>query len=321
MTDTPVLQVERLSVNFSGASTTYIAVDEASLTVRARETVGVIGESGSGKTQMLLAAMGLLAPNARATGSIKFRGNELLGLTENSLDRYRGAAMSMVFQDPMTSLNPVMSVAAQLVEVLTVHKRLRRQTALRLSIEMLERVGLVDASRRIYDYPHEFSGGMRQRVLLAMAMLCEPSLVLADEPTTALDMTVQAQILELLRSACNTSGTAVLLVTHDLGVVASICQRVIVMYSGRVVESGLVERVLVEPKHPYTRKLLEATPRLDQPDIPLTAIEGQPPRQRGHLSGCPFAPRCPERIAACDVETPRIQKNRDATLACHVETL
>jgi oligopeptide transport system ATP-binding protein len=321
MTGGPVLRIERLSVSFNAGRSAHVAVDEASLVVGRQEIVGVIGESGSGKTQLLLAAMGLLSPNARATGSIKFMGTELLGLPEKSLDRFRGAVMSMVFQDPMTSLNPVMSIAAQLIEVLVAHRGLRRREALARAISMLDRVGLIDASRRIHDYPHEFSGGMRQRVMLAMAMLCEPCVLLADEPTTALDMTVQAEMLELLRSACSSIGTAILLVTHDLGVVASLCQRVVVLYSGRVVESGPIDRVLVRPRHPYTQKLIEATPRLDRPLVPLAAIVGQPPRLRGPLSGCPFEPRCPERIGACSIETPNIQFSQDATLACHVETL
>ncbi|MGB8840748.1 MAG: ATP-binding cassette domain-containing protein, partial [Aliidongia sp.] len=260
----PILDIKNLRIRFETDSGTVAAVNDISLSLIAGETVGIVGESGSGKSQVLMSIMGLLARNGMASGSVKLHGQEILGLPDKALDRLRGAAMSMIFQDPMTSLNPFLRVSTQLTEVLIKHRGMGKAEAMRHAIAMLERVSIPDAAKRIRLYPHEFSGGMRQRVMISMALLCQPALLFADEPTTALDVTVQAQILDLLKELAATMGTTIVLVTHDLGVVASLCDRVVVLYGGRVMESGPAEQIFEDPKHPYTRGLLDSTPRLDE---------------------------------------------------------
>jgi len=314
----PLLEVEGLRVKFRTDSGGVAAVNDVSFTLKAGETVGIVGESGSGKSQILMAIMGLLARNGEASGSVKLRGEPILGLPDRALDRLRGQVMSMIFQDPMTSLNPYLRVSTQLTEVLVQHRRMGKAEALAQATAMLDRVAIPEAAKRIRLYPHEFSGGMRQRVMISMALLCQPALLFADEPTTALDVTVQAQILDLLRELTRTMGTTVVLVTHDLGVVASICDRVIVLYGGRIMESGPVDEIFASPKHPYTQGLLASMPRLDERTHgPLTTIPGQPSSLARDVEGCPFVPRCPIGIDICRDRRPALQSLPPRSLACH----
>jgi len=315
----PLLAVEDLSVRFKLPQGWVTAVDHVGFSIRPGEVVGVVGESGSGKSQILLSVMGLLASNGRATGSVRFRGTELLNRPMAELDGIRGSALSMIFQDPMTSLNPYMRVNEQLTEVLTIHQGMSEAQALKAATEMLERVRIPDARRRITLYPHEFSGGMRQRVMIAMALLCKPAMLLADEPTTALDVTVQAQILELMSELARDLGTAVAIVTHDLGVIARLCDRVIVLYGGRVMEEGAVDDIFHDTRHPYTSGLLAATPRLDEVTHgELRTIPGQPRAAMGDIPGCPFAPRCGLKQDIC-AETPPLKSGQAGhRLACHM---
>ena len=319
-----VLNVTDLRVEFETPNGPLAAVDGVSFAVAQGETLGIVGESGSGKSQILMAVMGLLAGNGRASGSVRLQGREILGLPERDLDRLRGAVMSMIFQDPMTSLNPYLRIRTQMAEVLTRHRGLGRRAARAAAVEMLRRVAIPEAERRAALYPHEFSGGMRQRVMIAMALLCEPALLLADEPTTALDVTVQAQILALLRDLGTRLGTASVLVTHDLGVVAAVCDRVLVLYGGRVMESAPAEPLFESPRHPYTQGLLASMPRLaadGDETLPLVAIEGQPPQLGSPVPGCPFEPRCPHRIPLCRIERPVLQSRDGRQVACHRVTL
>ena len=315
----PLLDVAGLRVQFRTDSGAVAAVNDVSFSLSTGETVGIVGESGSGKSQILMSIMGLLARNGEAAGSVRLRGQEILGIGDRALDKLRGRVMSMVFQDPMTSLNPYLRVSTQLTEVLVKHRGMSRATALAEAVAMLDRVAIPEAARRIRLYPHEFSGGMRQRVMISMALLCRPALLFADEPTTALDVTVQAQILDLLKELTRTLGTTVVLVTHDLGVVASICDRVIVLYGGRIMESGTVEAIFAQPRHPYTRGLLASMPRLDERiHGRLATIPGQPPSLARETEGCPFAPRCPEAQPVCTTTRPAIRESAGHQVACHM---
>ncbi|HEV2675706.1 MAG TPA: ABC transporter ATP-binding protein [Aliidongia sp.] len=317
-----ILEVKDLKVEFRTDSGKVAAVNEVSFELKAGEIVGIVGESGSGKSQILMSLMGLLAKNGAASGSVKLRGQEILGMKDDQLDKLRGASMSMIFQDPMTSLNPFLRVSTQLTEVLVKHRGMGKTEAMKRSIEMLDAVSIPDAAKRIRLYPHEFSGGMRQRVMISMALLCQPAILFADEPTTALDVTVQAQILDLMKDLAADLGTTVVLVTHDLGVVASLCDRVIVLYGGRIMESGPAEALFADPKHPYTRGLLASTPRLDeQTHGELHTIPGQPPAVAKAALGCPFEPRCTLREPRCKTVRPIIQDDGSRTVACHVVSL
>jgi oligopeptide transport system ATP-binding protein len=314
----PLLAVRDLSIAFRTGDGEVTAVAEVGFDVRPGEVLGLVGESGSGKSQILLSLIGLLASNGRASGSVRFRGEEILNAPAKRLDALRGSSISMIFQDPMTSLNPYLRVSTQLVEVLQRHEGLGRAEAARRALDMMDRVRIPDAARRLRLYPHEFSGGMRQRVMIAMALLCKPALLLADEPTTALDVTVQAQILELIAELARDTGTAVLFVTHDLGVVARLCDRVMVLYGGRMMESGGAESIFEDPRHPYTRGLLGSMPRLDERTHgELRTIPGQPRAAQAHLPGCPFEPRCPKRVALCRAVMPPVQESGQRRLACH----
>ncbi len=317
--DQPLLAVEGLTVRFKLPQGWVTAVDNVGFAVRPGEVVGIVGESGSGKSQILLSIMGLLASNGRASGNVRFRGVELLNRPMAELDGIRGSALSMIFQDPMTSLNPYMRVSQQLTEVLTIHQGMSEAQALKAAVEMLERVRIPEARRRISLYPHEFSGGMRQRVMIAMALLCKPVLLLADEPTTALDVTVQAQILELMGDLARDLGTAVAIVTHDLGVIARLCDRVLVLYGGRIMEEGAVDDIFHDTRHPYTAGLLAATPRLDEATHgELRTIPGQPRAAMGDITGCPFAPRCGLRQDICN-DAPALKSGAAGhRLACHL---
>ena len=301
MTDEPVLAVEGLSVEFSGHPDWLRVVDDVSFEIQPGETVGLVGESGSGKTVTSLAAMGLLPRRAAriAAGTVRLDGRDLQRLTSTERRQVRGRDMSMVFQEPMTSLNPAFSVGNQIAETLRVHRGLTRRQALAQAVDLLELVGVPDAARRVKDYPHTFSGGMRQRAMIAMAVACQPRLLIADEPTTALDVTVQAQVLDLLRRLQAEFGMAMLFVTHDLGVVANACHRVVVLYAGQVVEQAVAADFFARPRHPYARGLLDAMPQVGDPRERLRAIPGEVPRPETFPSGCRFQPRCPYAEPRC----------------------
>ena len=304
----PALVIDNLSVHFPHADGAVAAVREASLTVRAAECIGVVGESGSGKTQLFLAVMGLLAAGVRADGSVRFQGDELLGLPRNALNRVRGSRLTMVFQDPMTSLTPHLRIGVQLAEVLVSHSQSSWREAERATLRMLERVRVPDAPRRLRQYPHELSGGLRQRVMIGMSLLCEPSLLIADEPTTALDVTVQEQLIDLLRTLRNQSRMAIALISHDMGVVAGLADRIAVMYAGRVVESGLAQDVLQRTLHPYTAELLKCVPDLKAPRLErMPTLTGQAPSPSRVEIGCAFAPRCALAVERCRSERPMLQ--------------
>ncbi len=307
----PLLQVQDLRVSYPAARGGAAALAGVSLELAAGECLGLVGESGSGKSQLLLAILGLLPAHAHLSGSVRYRDHELLGLAPPALNRIRGARITMVFQDPMTALNPYLRIGDQISESARVHRRLPRAAAARHAIEMLAAVQIGEPERRARQYPHELSGGMRQRVLLAMALITRPDIVLADEPTTALDVTVQAQILELLQELRARSGAALLLVTHDLGVIARLADRIAVMYAGRIVEQAGAEPLLASPHHPYTEALLRSVARLDAP-LParLASIEGQPPSGSERPPGCAFEPRCKERIDACRHSVPLLLQDQ-----------
>jgi len=313
-----LLEVRDLGVSFETPDGTVHAVNGVDLAVEAGGALAVAGESGSGKSQIMLAVMGLLAPNGTAVGSVEFEGTQLLGLDEAAFNRIRASRIGMIFQDPMTSLNPYMRIADQMTEVLTLHRGMGRREALGEAVRLLDAMEVPDAKARIGMYPHEFSGGMRQRVLIAMALLGRPRLLIADEPTTALDVTVQAQIMRLLAEVRAELDTAVILVTHDVGVVAGSCDEMVVLYGGRVMESGPVDRMFAAPRHPYTRGLLEAVPRLDRDDESLSAIPGDPPSMSRLPAGCPFAARCPRVIERCRRELPALVSGAPGhRVACH----
>jgi oligopeptide transport system ATP-binding protein len=298
-----LLEVRDLATEFVTDDGLVRAVDGVSFTVGRGEIVGIVGESGCGKSVTNLSILGLLPkPQGRiAAGSVCLEGRELVGLPEKEMRKVRGNDVAMIFQDPMTSLNPYLKVEEQLAEVGQLHLGLTRAEAVRRAVDLLARVGIPDSAQRIQSYPHEFSGGMRQRVMIAMALLCDPDVLIADEPTTALDVTIQAQILELLKGLRDERGMAIIFITHDLGVVAGTCDRVIVMYAGRIVEEAPTRDLFERPTHPYTRALLRSVPRIDGvAHERLHSIEGLPPRlDRGPFTACTFAPRCAHVRDAC----------------------
>jgi len=298
----PLLEVRDLRVTFKSRGRREVkAVDGVSFDVPVGATVGIVGESGSGKSVTSLAALGLLGKRGvQISGSVRFDGDDLLNMPEDELRAVRGKEIAMVFQDPMSSLNPVLTVGRQITEILERHRGLRGQDARDRAAELLVSVGIGDAVRRLKTYPHQLSGGMRQRVMIAMALACEPRLLIADEPTTALDVTISAQILELLRELVVGSQTALVLITHDLGVVAGLCDQVHVMYSGRIVESAPRKPLFADPQHPYTTGLLASVPRLDQPrGVPLLPIPGSPSDTLPWAEGCAFSPRCTRQLPEC----------------------
>ncbi len=297
----PLLNVDELRVSFQTRDGQNQAVRGVSFHVGAGETVGIVGESGSGKSVSAKAIMGLIAPPGKIThGSVDFQGQDLVNMTESQWRKLRGNRIAMVFQDPMTALNPVKTIGYQMTEVIRRHRGIGKKEALQEAVEMLRKVGITEPERRVKQYPHEFSGGMRQRVMIAMALSCSPELLIADEPTTALDVTIQAQILDLLKQLKEESDTAVMLITHDLGVVAQVCSRVVVMYGGMVMEEGTVEDIFYRTGHPYTQGLLRSLPkRVGANRERLVPIEGSPPDLIDPPAGCPFRDRCPYAFEKC----------------------
>ncbi len=295
-----LLEVEALNVRFASGDGPIAAVSDVSFTLNRGECLGIVGESGSGKSQTFLAALGLTASNGRVTGRAVFDGQDLLTMPAPALRRLRGDRLAMIFQDSTTSLTPHMRVGKQLMEVLMVHRGVSAAAARVQVLEMLTTVRMPEAERRFEMYPHEFSGGMRQRAMIAMGLLCKPDVLIADEPTTALDVTVQAQILSVLRSYKENSNAALVLITHDLGVVAGLTDRVMVMYGGRVVEDASTAQIFAAPRHPYTAALLRCRPSLaHDPEQDLVAIPGAPPDPRRLPQGCAFGPRCEKAVARC----------------------
>jgi len=318
-----LLDIRNLVTCFSTPEGEVRAVNDVSLQVESGQCVGVVGESGSGKTQVFMSVMGLLAKNGRAEGEVYFDGSQILGMKTTKLNTLRGVEFSMIFQDPMTSLNPYLRISKQMTEVLVEHRGITEKQAADKSIEMLDLVGIPDAKKRFRMYPHEFSGGMRQRAMIAMALLCEPKLLIADEPTTALDVTVQAQILELIAGLGKELNMATVLITHDLGVIAGLSDRVAVMYGGRVVEEAAVNELFKKPQHPYSRGLLDSMPRLDNSsERALHAIAGQPPNLQALPKGCSFEPRCDYAMERCRDEMPELREAGEKRMkACHLEKM
>jgi oligopeptide/dipeptide ABC transporter ATP-binding protein len=305
-----LLDVRDLQTHFVTSRAVVRAVDGVSWDVFAGETVALVGESGCGKSVSALSVMRLVAgPAGRIVGgAIVFKGRDLLALSEEQMRQIRGREIAMIFQEPMTSLNPVLSIGRQLTEPLEIHLGMTRAQARTRAIDLLSLVGIADPERRLSQYPHQFSGGMRQRMMIAMALGCDPPLILADEPTTALDVTIQAQILELMRDLSRRLGAAMLIITHNLGVVARYADRVNVMYAGRIVERGTAREIYANPRHPYTRGLLRSVPRLDEPRrAKLQPIPGQPPDLSRLPIGCAFAPRCAYAVERCRAEAPALE--------------
>ena len=319
-----LLEVNHLKTEFWLSRRTVHAVNDISFQIEEGEVLGIVGESGSGKSVTALSIMRLIdTPGRIVDGEVRLyeagKITNLLALPPGEMEHIRGNKISMIFQDPMTSLNPVLSIGFQLIEPLTQHRHMSEKKARATAIKLLERVGIPEASQRMKDYPHQFSGGMRQRVMVAMAVACNPKLLIADEPTTALDVTIQAQILALINELKNEIGTSIIIITHDLGVIAGMADRVAVMYAGKIIENCPVIEIFYRTKHPYTQALMGSIPRLRYWPERLTTIEGAPPSLTEEIQGCPFAPRCPERIEHCDVENPPLLEiMKDHTCACWV---
>ncbi|MBV9734888.1 MAG: ABC transporter ATP-binding protein [Acidisphaera sp.] len=319
-----LLEVERLQTHFATAEGVVRAVEGVSFAIGSGETVAVVGESGCGKSVTAMSILRLIAePPGRIAGRIAFQGRDLLALAEPEMRKLRGNDISMIFQEPMTSLNPVLTVGRQIGESLRLHQGLSTRQAEQRAIEILAMVGIPAPARRVREYPHQLSGGMRQRVMIAIALACNPKLLIADEPTTALDVTIQAQILDLMRDLKARVGAAIMLITHDLGVVAEMAERVVVMYAGRKVEEAAVTEIFANPQHPYTRGLLGAVPRLGSSLAPggrgkLAEIRGQVPSLRAPIVGCPFAGRCPDVTDFCRAVAPAVEAKAPGHLvACH----
>lgn len=307
MAGTNILEVKQLSTIFHTDEGDIPAVNGVSFVLKAGETLGIVGESGSGKSVTSLSVMGLVPKlNGEVKGSILFQGTELTKLSEKKMRTLRGNEIAMIFQEPMTSLNPVYTIGNQLVEAISLHMSLSKREAKKRAIDMLQRVGIPRAKEIMNEYPHQLSGGMRQRVMIAMAMSCNPSILIADEPTTALDVTIQAQILDLMRKLKEDFNTSIILITHDLGVVAEMCDRVIVMYAGKVVEEADVRTIFHDPKHPYTKGLIKSTPRLADGKKRLYSIPGNVPSVKNMPKGCSFAPRCEYAMDICYEHSPEL---------------
>lgn len=319
-----LLEVKNLTTEFKTPEGIVSAVTDVTFDVHQGETVGIVGESGSGKSQTVLSILGLIADNGTTTGEVNFQGQNLLTMNKTQLNDIRGNRISMIFQDPMTCLNPYMKISRQLTEVLIEHQGMSEKDAQREALQALDMVCIPEAKKRFNLYPHEFSGGMRQRVMIAMALLCKPDLLIADEPTTALDVTVQAQILDLMVDLKKELNTAIIFITHDLGVVAGLCDRVVVMYAGRMAEDAPIYEIFDSPQHPYTKGLMASTPRLDEKthDEMLVTIPGQPPNLQRVPKGCPFNPRCDFVMDKCITDRPVFEYFDDKRgKACHLNKL
>jgi peptide/nickel transport system ATP-binding protein len=319
---TPLLEVRDLRVSFRTESGLVHAVDRLSFSIALGEVLGIVGESGSGKTVSMLSVMRLIRdPNAIAEGQVLYRGRDLMRLSQSEMRKVRGSEIAMIFQDPLTALTPVYTVGWQIAEQLRAHQSLTRRQARARSLELMAEVGIPNATRRIDDYPHQFSGGMRQRVMIAMALSCNPSLLIADEPTTALDVTIQAQILMLMKRLKREYDSSIVLITHDMGVVSQLAERIIVMYAGGVVEEGPRSAIFRDPQHPYTWGLLNSIPRLGRPRVKrLTGIPGAPPSPLAPPQGCRFEPRCAYRFELCSTRpelAERVEPGRRD--ACHLD--
>ena len=316
-----LLEVSNLKVRFETADGEVNAVNNVNFSLDEGKILAIVGESGSGKSQTVFAMTGLLDHNGYATGSVKFQGEEILNLSNKQLNKIRAEKIAMIFQDPMTSLNPYVRVSDQMTEVLVHHQGLSKSDALKQSISMLDAVRIPDASNRIRMYPHEFSGGMRQRVMIAMSLLCRHKLLIADEPTTALDVTVQAQIMQLLADLQKDFGMSIILITHDLGVVAGNSDDMLVMYGGEIMEIGKTESLYSKPTHPYTQGLMSAVPRLNDSEERLITIPGNPPNMMKPPEGCPFSPRCNYSNDKCSNVSPILScvDKSGHYMACHVE--
>ncbi|MDY0883635.1 ABC transporter ATP-binding protein [Dongia soli] len=318
MSDAPLLEVSNLSVGLGTPGASLEVVHQASFTVADGKTLGLVGESGCGKSITMLALMGLLGPEMTVSGSIKLRGVELIGMSQRELSRLRGNRIAMIFQDPMTSLNPVMTIGQQLGEAIAIHHHgLSRRTRAERAMELLKLVAIPFPERRLLQYPHELSGGMRQRVMIAIAMANDPELLIADEPTTALDVTIQAQIMELLQRLRAERNMGLVLISHDLGVVAEIADEVAIMYAGRICEKGTVPAVFDRPHHPYTHGLLASLPKIDRVEDKLTVIPGSLPPLASRPKGCRFHPRCHYAQGICATEEPSLRPVDDVAVACH----
>ena len=313
----PVLEVSNLSIDFATDYGTFNVIDDISYAVNSGEILGIVGESGCGKTVSSLAVMGLLAKNARVrTGTISFGGKNLLAVRESELRQMRGAEFSMIFQDPMKSLDPVCTVGSQITEALTEHRSATKEEARQAAVAMLKNVDIPSPERIFKSYPHELSGGMKQRIMIAMALICSPKLIIADEPTTALDVTIQAQILDLLAGINREMGTAIVMITHDLGVISDMCDRVLVMYAGHIVESAEKRAIFEKPRHPYTRGLLDSIPKLDETREELAYIPGVVPSPQNFPQGCRFSTRCGRALPKCATEVPPPFAVGDSLVKC-----
>ncbi|QRG69107.1 ABC transporter ATP-binding protein [Brevibacillus choshinensis] len=301
-----MLTIDQLRTSFLQSGKKLTVIEGVSLTVEPGETVGVVGESGCGKSVTSMSIMQLLGRNVEMSGSIRFQDKELLSLSDKEMQKIRGNQIAMIFQEPMTSLNPLHTIGKQISEPLRRHLGMSKQAAKERTIQLLRQVGIPRADEIIHDFPHQLSGGMRQRVMIAMAMACEPKLLIADEPTTALDVTIQAQILELMKKVRDEKGTSIMLITHDLGVVAEMCHRVIVMYAGQIVEEADVKKLFDDPKHPYTRGLMKSMPSVSVNQERLDAIPGAVPLLSEMPTGCRFAPRCSQVMDICHQKNPEL---------------
>jgi oligopeptide/dipeptide ABC transporter ATP-binding protein len=314
----PLLEIRDLRVTFGTGTDAAEAICGVDLSLNAGDVLGIVGESGSGKSVTMMALMQLLPSSTRITGSVRFQGKELVGLPASDMAKLRGSRIGMIFQDPLTAFNPVLTIGQQIVEAIRLHDRgISRKAALHRAIELLAEVSIPQPERRVQQYPHEFSGGMRQRAMIAMAIANRPDLLIADEPTTALDVTVQAQIMDLLQKLREDLKIGLVLITHDLGLVAGAADEIAVMYSGRIVERGAVRDVFHHSRHPYTRGLLGSLPKLNGNGGPLVAIEGMPPSLRNRPPGCAFRPRCRNAASLCTTEVPALLPAGTVESACH----
>ena len=314
-----ILEIKELQVQFNTVEGTVLAINHLNYVLHKGEKLGIVGESGSGKSVSSLGVMGLIPnpPGKITDGQILYKGKDLVKASEKEMQKIRGNEISMIFQEPMTSLNPIHKCGAQIAESLRLHRGMDKKAAMQEAIHMMELVGIANPEARAHEYPHQMSGGMRQRVMIAMALACQPQILIADEPTTALDVTIQAQILDLIRELNEKFNTSVIFITHDLGVVSELCETVIVMYDGKVVEKAPVRDIFADPKHPYTKGLLAAIPRVTKDRPPLETIEGAVPNPTEYIPGCSFWPRCPYATETCRAKEPaEVEISQDRAVKC-----